>query len=155
MGLEPWVCAANIQGEMSLRCFVLRFRDSEPSVALTSVCFFAFSHRNTFYFCCRKNRRVRVLTIHKIKITKCKTWLFLFGAPPRVFDALRRILLTQILARTTRSVFHGSDSRLGCHSLPFPLRVQNGTRTLDPCILRSNIRRFAWEYLPIALKQKT
>ena len=92
---EPWVCAANIQGEMSLRCFVLRFRDSEPSVALTSVCFFAFSHRNTFYFCCRKNRRVRVLTIHKIKITKCKTWLFLFGAPPRVFDALRRILSTQ------------------------------------------------------------
>ena len=30
-----------------------------------------------------------------------------------------------ILARTTRSVFHGSDSRLGCHSTPFPLRAPN------------------------------
>ncbi len=40
--LEPWVCVANIHGEMSLRCFVLNLRDSEPSVAFAHSKFLLF-----------------------------------------------------------------------------------------------------------------
>ena len=76
------------------RCFALKFRDSEPSVAFASVCFFAFCFRNTFYFCCRKNRRVWVRTYRKQKELSTRLSSFCL-VHLRVFDDLRRILFTQ------------------------------------------------------------
>ena len=55
----------------------------------------------------------------------------------RAVDLHRRCTTTMrlghsILARTTRSVFRGSDSHLDCHSVPLPLKIKKTILTRDP-----------------------